>query len=127
MNRAEVRRRELERYRQDVLKILEKLQKRNVDLEAERSSIEASHIIKNEKYERQFRNWMNRLQTEYFHRLESELFNGYKTYMNRIELYIVFINGAIKQCQNPNYAGRILEYILGLIDRMVIPAISSRR
>ena len=119
IERAEIKRRELEKYRKDVLvKLNLDLRRINDDLEKERSSIEASYKIKNEEYEVEIRNWMNRVETEYFHRLDNELFNGYVTYMNRIEIYIDFIKGAITECRDKDYRGHILTYVLKLIDKI---------
>ena len=119
IERAEIKRRELEKYRKDVLvKLNLHLRRKNGDLEKERLSIEASYKIKNEEYEIEIRNWMNRIETEYFHRLDNELFDGYVTYMNRIEIYIDSIKSAITDCQNKDYKGAILNYVLERIDEI---------
>ena len=99
MERAEEAREELENDNKKLVKFNIDLKKENNELERERSTIEESYIIKNDKYEREIRNWMRKVDTEYFSRLELELFRGYEEYMNGIEKYISFVRGATTRCQ----------------------------
>lgn len=114
MNRVEEERKKLENERVKLSQFNGELGNRNIKLNEERQAIEDSHKIKGKKYDSEFRNWMIKFDTEYSMNIK-ELFIGYEEYMSGSRIYISFIDGAIKKCQNNDYMEPVTEVIIDLI------------
>ena len=118
IKRAEDGRRKLEENNQDVIRLNKRLRTKNRQLENERREIETRHYIKGPGYEYEIRNWMEKIETEYFFRLENELFKGYRDYQHGLSLYIIDINNASEACQNRDYISPAMETFLTYIDQI---------
>lgn len=106
---AENSRRRLEERNEQLVKLNSELRKRNNRFERQRREIEKKHRIKGEEYKDEMRNWMDRIETEYFFDLENRLFRGYEEYQHGIDLYIIGIDGAAEACQQVDLTSRSME------------------
>lgn len=126
IERAEEARRKLENERGKLVQLNRALKSRNTELDKERSIIDVSHKIKDEKYESEFRNWMVKFDAEYITRMKLELFRGYEEYMSGMRKYIYFIEGAITKCKNNNYMESIAENVISFIPEIISATKSLR-
>lgn len=118
INRAEDGREQLEEDNQDIIRLNKRLRAKNKQLENERREIEGRHYIKGPRYEYEIRNWTEKIETEYFFRLENELFKGYRDYQHGLNLYIIDINNASEACQNGDLISPAMETFLTYIDQI---------
>ncbi len=91
---------DMENDRSSLVNLRKKLNKIRKNLENERLDIEARHTFKGPgtPYETEFREYMKKLESEYFSPLEKELFPGYNSYLSKLEDYILFLKQTIKPC-----------------------------
>lgn len=112
---AENSRKRLEERNKQLVKLNSELRKRNSRFERERRGIEKKHIIKGEEYKDEMRNWMDRIEAEYFFDLENRLFRGYEEYQHGIDLYMIGIDGAAEACRKVDLTSRSMETFISFV------------
>ena len=102
LKEAEVVRKSSEEERRDLIQTWRELDEVRQALEAKRVEIERSHTRKGpgSPYETAFRKYMTELENQYFKRLENELFEGYRTYLDGAKGYLMFMKGSLSICEN---------------------------
>ena len=58
---------------------------------------------------------MKKVDGKYFSNLENKLFRGYEEYMNGINKYINFIEGAIVKCNEKKYTELVMEIVVKFV------------
>ncbi len=98
---AQDRDRELEAERARLGDLRVSLDSARADLEAQRADIEAKYRgkPKGADYEGEFRSYMADLRSDYFGRIESDLFSGYEAYIEGIEAHVDEIEAAVAECR----------------------------
>ncbi|GBC60471.1 hypothetical protein DENIS_1424 [Desulfonema ishimotonii] len=91
---------ELSANRLELIDLRNHLDQTRKGLEEKRLEIEKKHTAKGPgtPYETEFREYMQALETEYFTLLETDLFEGYKTYLSKIEAHIGFLKESVGTC-----------------------------
>jgi len=91
----------LERERADLVKLRIELDRVRNDNETRRAAIESKYRGKprGEPYETELRQYMENLQTDYFDRIEKELFYGYQEYLASVENFLQFLEKFIEECR----------------------------
>ncbi len=102
LKEAEVARKTSEEERRELIQTWRELDKVRQALEEKRAEIEESHTVKGpgSAYEKAFREYMAELEDQYFQRLENELFEGYRTYLDGAEGYLMFMKGSLSICES---------------------------
>lgn len=98
---------ELETQNARLRKLNGELEDLRIELDASRRQIEASNRVKGTRYEAEFRDYMARMTTEYYPKVNQELLGGYDTYFNGIEAYISFLDECTEDCNNATFTGAI--------------------
>ncbi len=78
------------------------------DLDNERRKFEEMRVAiegkykgkrRGKEYEAEFREYMELMDEKYFTRVETELFNGYETYLSGVKNYLEFLKKSVAECR----------------------------
>lgn len=92
---------QLEKERADLVNLRIDLDRVRNDHETRRAAIESKYRGKprGESYEAELRQYMEKLESDYFDRIEKELFYGYKEYLSGVDGFLLFMGDFINECR----------------------------
>ncbi len=91
----------LETERLALVNLRIQLDKTRNNLEKSRADIEERHKHgRGKQYEAEFREYMENLNEQYFKRVETELFEGYRQYLEDVDRYLSFLENSLEMCRN---------------------------
>lgn len=98
---AEMVRTSTEALRKEIDELRKSLDNVRVDFEKMRQGIEKKYakIRRDHQYEKDFREYMAKMQAEYFDRIRGELFSEYENYINGVEGYKILIESSLDLCR----------------------------
>lgn len=102
LREAEIARKSAEEERRRIIKLWRELGKVREQLEARRQAIEKQFEGNRQdpEYESQFRQYMNQMRTEYFQKIEKQLFSGYESYLEGAKGYLRFLKNSLDLCRS---------------------------
>lgn len=101
LKEAEIARRSAEEVRRSLTQLWRELSEVRGKFEALRQEIENRHTRKGPgtPYEEEFRGYMASLESNYFDRIENELFAGYDEYLNGARGYLRLLSNSLEMCR----------------------------